>query len=132
GRDEVLEAQAVARIRDVGGGTGEAARAWAVRVGPAGRLVAVDNSATMVAEARARDRGAGRSVAYQVADAHVLPFADNAFDRCRAERIFSHLEDPARVAAELFRVTRPGGRVVVSAADQETLVVDGPDRALTR
>jgi ubiquinone/menaquinone biosynthesis C-methylase UbiE len=129
--DTALDAQPGDRVLDVGCGTGEAARGLAPRVGPAGRLVAVDSSATMVGVAAARG-GADGPVAYLVADAHDLPFPDESFDGCRAERIFSHLEDPARVAAELCRVTRPGGRIVMSAADQETLVVDVPDRELTR
>jgi SAM-dependent methyltransferase len=46
--------------------------------------------------------------------------------------VFQHLTDPERALAELVRVTRPAGRVVVVDPDQETLVVDGADPGIVR
>ena len=43
-----------------------------------------------------------------------------------------HLEAPERALAEMIRVSRPGGRVVVFDFDWDTLVVDHPDRGSTR
>jgi ubiquinone/menaquinone biosynthesis C-methylase UbiE len=130
--DAALAARAGDRVLDVGCGTGEQVRALAARVGPTGRAVGLDPSETMLAEARARGRGARAPAEYRPGDVYALPFPDDAFDACLAEKLFTHLADPERALAELYRVTRAGGRVVVASSDMETLVVDAPDRALTR
>jgi ubiquinone/menaquinone biosynthesis C-methylase UbiE len=130
--DAALDAQLGDQILDVGCGTGEAVRALAPRVGSTGRVIGVDSSQTMVAAARERAAGAGFPILYQLGDAHALPFPNDTFDGCLAEKLFTHLERPDRALSEMRRVTRSGGRVVVASADQETLIVDAPDRALTR
>jgi ubiquinone/menaquinone biosynthesis C-methylase UbiE len=129
--DAALAVRAGAHILDVGCGTGEAARELARRVG-GGRVVGVDRSRTMVAEARKRAEGSGLPVEFRTGDVYRLDFADNTFDGCRAERLFAHLARPGQALAEMCRVARAGGRVVVASVDAETLVLDAPDRALTR
>jgi ubiquinone/menaquinone biosynthesis C-methylase UbiE len=129
---ELLEVQPGFRLLDVGCGLGEDVQALAQRVGPTGRVVGIDNSETMVTEARARAAGRSLPVEYCVGDAQRLEFADNSFDGCRAERILVHLEDPAKALGELVRVARPGARLVVVDPDFETLVLHGGDRTVTR
>jgi SAM-dependent methyltransferase len=51
-----------------------------------------------------------------VADAHALPFADAAFDAVVTFNTFEHLSDPDRAAAEIYRVLKPGGRLVLHTA----------------
>ena len=65
-------------------------------------------------------------------DAHDLDFEDNSFDSCRADRVLQHLDRPGQALAEMIRVVRPGSRIVISEPDWETLVVDMPNRSLTR
>jgi ubiquinone/menaquinone biosynthesis C-methylase UbiE len=128
----LLEIKSGQRILELGGGTGDDARALAVLVGPQGRVDCVDNSQAMVDEARKRVAGSGLPVFFQVGDAHHLSFADNAFAASRSDRMFMHVEDPSQSLREMIRVTRPGGLVLVYEVDFETLVIDAPDRVLAR
>jgi ubiquinone/menaquinone biosynthesis C-methylase UbiE len=120
------------RLLDAGCGPGDVAAALAELAGSGGRVVGVDASAGMVAEARRRVAGRGLPVDFEVGDVHRLNFEDGAFDGCRAERLLMHVQEPGQALRELARVTRPGGRVAATDFDWDTLVVDHPDRALTR
>jgi len=120
------------RRLDAGCGAGDDARALARLVGPTGRVVGIDRSRTMLAEARRRVAGSGLPMAFRRGDLRRLPLADATFDGCRADRTLQHVDDPRAALAELVRVARPGARLVVSEPGWGTLVVDAPDRALTR
>ena len=128
----LLEVKEGHHLLDVGCGLGADVRALAQLVGPTGRAVGVDSSETMIMEARRRAEGSDLPVEYRVGDARRLDFPDHTFDGCRAERIFVHLDDPRQALAEMVRVARSGGRIVVLDGDWETLVVDAEDRAVTR
>ncbi len=127
-----LQLRAGDRVLEVGCGLGDDARELASLVGPQGKVVAIDASAAMVAEARARSGQFGAALEYALGDVHALEFADDCFDACWAERVLEHLAEPARALAEMVRVTRPGGRIVVFEPDHETLIIDAADRATTR
>jgi ubiquinone/menaquinone biosynthesis C-methylase UbiE len=129
---ELLDVQKGQRILDLGCGTGDDVRALASLVGNEGLVAGVDKSETMIAEAKERSAGSGLPVEWRVGDANQLDFADEAFDSCRAERIFGHVEDPSKSLAEMIRVTRPGGRIVVFQLDSEAFIFNVPDRALNR
>lgn len=49
-----------------------------------------------------------------IGDAHHLPFADNSIDAIVCTEVFEHLTDPPTAAAELIRVLKPGGRLVLT------------------
>jgi ubiquinone/menaquinone biosynthesis C-methylase UbiE len=101
-------------------------------VGPAGRLVGLDASESMVAEARRRASERQLPITFEVGDVETLPFPDAAFDVCRAARLLEHVGDAGRALSEMSRVTRQGGRVVVLDFDWDTLIVDHPDKETTR
>jgi ubiquinone/menaquinone biosynthesis C-methylase UbiE len=122
---ELLRPVRGGRYLEVGTGTGDDALALASRFGA--EVVGVDASSTMVGEARRR----GLATA-EVADAHDLPFADAAFDGAWADRVFQHLAEPEPALAELVRVTRQGGRILVADPDYDTQVVDVADPVLAR
>jgi SAM-dependent methyltransferase len=114
---------------DVGCGPGTDTLALAEIAGPGGRVVGIDHDAAMVAEAvrRAETAGVADRVEHRTGDALALPFADDAFDAARSERLFLHLDAPERALAEMARVTRPGGWVVVADTDWGTRSVDTPE-----
>lgn len=129
---EALRLQEGQVVLDAGCGTGADVVEIARRVGPHGRVVGVDVSETMVAEARRRTEGTGLPVEFEVGDAQALRFADGTFDACRTERMLMHVPDEQRALAELVRVAKPGGRVAVFDVDHDTCVIDSPYRDLTR
>jgi SAM-dependent methyltransferase len=122
---ELLEPVNGGSYLEVGIGTGadalELERRFQVRV------AGVDVSRAMVEEARRRGLRDAR-----VASAEALPFEDASFDGCRADRVLQHLADPEAAIAEMLRVTRPGGRLVVADPDYDTQVVDVADQELAR
>ena len=120
------------RALDVGCGTGDDVRAMAAIVGAGGAAVGVDVSEALIAEARRRAEADGVTIELHVGDAQALPFADASFDVVRTERVLQHVNDPARMLAEMARVARAGGRIAAAEPDWETLVVDAGDRALAR
>lgn len=105
------------RVLDVGCGSGHFTQWFAEVVGPQGHVTGLDASQVLLDEARNRSRGLGLPLEYMRGDAHRLPFPDGTFDRGYASLVLEHLEDPAHALAELVRVTRPGGRVIVTATD---------------
>src|SRR5437899_1717340 len=72
--NELLDLQDGKRILDVGCGTGDDARIMATRVAPTGRIVGIDNSAAMIAEANKRSAETRLPVEFHVADALHLTF----------------------------------------------------------
>jgi SAM-dependent methyltransferase len=120
---ELLGPAAGGRYLEIGSGTGADAVELARRYGA--EVVGVDSSVAMVEEARSR----GLAVAL-VADAHALPFDADVFDGAWADRTFQHLADPGQALAELVRVVRPGGAVVVADPDYGTHVVNIRDQDL--
>jgi ubiquinone/menaquinone biosynthesis C-methylase UbiE len=121
----LLELAPGLRVADVGCGPGTDLAAMAGIVGD-DLVVGVDRDPAM--RERARDRGG----VVLGGDVHALPFADSSVDRARTDRVLQHVEDPGRAVAELCRVVRPGGRVVMAEPDYETLIIDHSELELPR
>jgi SAM-dependent methyltransferase len=108
---ELVDACAVSagqEMLDVAAGTGNAA---AVAAAEGARAVASDFSPAQVERGRTRTEAEGLDVEWAVADAEELPFDDASFDCVASVFGAQFAPRPERVAAELFRVVRPGGTV---------------------
>jgi len=119
-------------VLDIGCGTGDDVLAMAELVGPNGKVIGIDNSKTLIEEANGRSKLEQVPVQFRVGDVHKLDFADDAFDGCRVDRFFQHLHDRQHALSEMIRVTRPGGRIVIMDPDWGTMIVEAPNRGLTR
>ncbi|MBL8382109.1 MAG: bifunctional demethylmenaquinone methyltransferase/2-methoxy-6-polyprenyl-1,4-benzoquinol methylase UbiE [Burkholderiales bacterium] len=101
------------RVLDVAGGTGDLARALAARVGAQGLVWLTDINSAMLA--RGRDRLLDRGLALPVAqcDAEHLPFPDATFDLVTVAFGLRNMTHKEAALAEMRRVIRPGGRLLV-------------------
>jgi ubiquinone/menaquinone biosynthesis C-methylase UbiE len=104
---------AARRVLDLGCGTGDDVLALAERLGPEARVIGIDTDLELVDEAWRRARNVALNVSFAVSDAHALAFAPDTFDAVRADRLFSHVGDELRVLSEIWRVLRPGGRLIL-------------------
>src|SRR5262249_38821355 len=129
---DLLQVRQGHHLLDIGCGVGDDVQALARRVGRRGRVVGIDRSRAMIAEAKKRIEGSNLPVEFCLGHAQRLEFPTDTFDGCRAERVFVHLDNPAAALAEMVRVARPGAWIVVYDADWETLAVDVPNRTSTR
>jgi ubiquinone/menaquinone biosynthesis C-methylase UbiE len=122
------------RVLDVGCGAGTDTVALAGLVGPAGRVVGIDIDGEMVgqAEGRAHESGVEARVEHRQGDAAALPFEAGEFQASRSERLFQHLVHPEQALAEMVRVTRPGGRIVVLESDYGSLSFDTDETDIER
>jgi demethylmenaquinone methyltransferase/2-methoxy-6-polyprenyl-1,4-benzoquinol methylase len=106
-------ADAALVVLDCGTGSGTLslafARVWAVPF----MLEATDTSDHMLDQARQRFEQAGVTASTRQADVRRLPYADNSFDVVMSAHLLEHLQDPETALAEMVRVTRPGGVVIL-------------------
>lgn len=116
-------------LLDVGAGRGDDLALAAELVGPQGRVVGLDKSKTLLDIARRRL--SSPVFEFCLADACDLPFAASTFDAIRADRVLLHIDKPLQVIAEMSRVLRPGGRMVIFDLDWATLLVDHPHQRLS-
>lgn len=109
-------------VLDVGCGTGVLTRLAAEATGQAGSAVGIDPGADMIRVARAQARHAGSAAGFKVAAIEQLPFDDAGFDVVLSSLMLHHLPPATRRAglAEVHRVLKPGGRLVVADFQQPT------------
>ena len=103
--------QATGRTLELGVGTG-----LNIPFHPAGmEVVGIDSSEGMLTRARARAKVLGRQMEFHCMDARILEFPDASFDSAVATFLFCVLPDSEQpgVLAQIQRVLRPGGRLVL-------------------
>jgi len=101
------------RVLDVAGGTADLSRLFAKRVGPDGAVVLSDINAAMLAVGRDRLLDAGHAAQAVECDAEKLPFPKNHFDCVIVAFGLRNMTHKEQALAEMVRVLRPGGRLLV-------------------
>lgn len=101
------------RVLDLATGTGDLAAGLAQRLGERGLLVASDINASMLARGRDRLLNDGIVAPAVQADAQALPFAGGRFHCVTIGFGLRNVTDQSAALAEMHRVLRPGGRLVI-------------------
>lgn len=104
-------------LLDIGCGGGVDTFFAAIMVGPEGKAVGIDMIPEMLARARENLRDTPlTNVTFHEASAENLPFPDESFDVVISNGVFNLVPHKARALTEVFRVLKPGGRLMI--ADQ--------------
>ncbi|VAW85980.1 2-methoxy-6-polyprenyl-1,4-benzoquinol methylase [hydrothermal vent metagenome] len=103
------------RVLDLAGGTGDLTKAFAKQVGADGEVVLSDINSSMLGQGRIRltDQGVLGNVRFVQANAEALPFPDNHFDVITIAFGLRNVTDKAKALASMYRVLKPGGRLLV-------------------
>jgi ubiquinone/menaquinone biosynthesis C-methylase UbiE len=131
-RDALFAAAALpdgARVLEAGCGSGAVSRELARRPGIAA-VVGLDPSPVFLSRARELAAGIG-TLRFEEGDARAMPYADGAFDAVVFHTCLSHVPRPEAALAEAYRVTHPGGCLVILEGDYATTTVAiGPEDPL--
>ncbi len=119
-------------ILDVGCGPGLLVAEMADAVSPSGWVIGLDVSEAMLAVARRRCEPVANRTSLVRGDATALPFSAASFDAAVSTQVFEYVADVESALAELYRVVRPGGRVLLLDTDWGSVVWHSSDPARMR
>jgi ubiquinone/menaquinone biosynthesis C-methylase UbiE len=117
---QALDAQPGERVLDVGCGPGFYVTELLNRVGSNGWVTGIDTASAMLAVAAARSEG-HPNVTFRQAGATEIPAGDCEFDAVLSVQVLEYVPDVTDALAEIYRVLRPGGRVVIWDVDWTTV-----------
>jgi len=98
-------------VLDIGSGTGVLLPFLIAELGDEGKIVALDFSAEMLCQAKAKNFQP--VVDFAQADVLAIPLADNSADLAICNSVFPHFDDKTRALKEIARVLRNNGRLVI-------------------
>jgi len=112
---EHLELQPGETVVDLGSGAGIDALIAARAVGPEGRVIGIDMTPEMLAKARSNAAAAGAGhVDFREGRLEALPIDSDTADAITSNCVINLVPDKTKVFAEIARILKPGGRLVVS------------------
>ena len=111
------------RVLDLAGGTGDLAMKFSRIVGAEGQVVLADINASMLEMGRQRliDAGIVGNIEYAQVNAECLPFPDNHFDLITIAFGLRNVTDKDKALASMYRVLKPGGRLLVLEFSKPTV-----------
>lgn len=104
-------------VLEVGCGRGAFA-IWLSRVRPGARLIGLDFSEAAIQIAKESAQSQEVAVEFVKGDAEALPFPDESFDLVISCECMEHVRNPRRMAREIARITRQGGRFCLTTPNQ--------------
>ncbi len=113
---DLADIQSGEQVLDVGCGTGTLAMKVVPRVGTTGRVFGIDPGTQQIARARLKAARNSLPVEFQVGVIEQLNFPDQSFDVVMSTIMMHHLSDSLKRQglAEIYRVLKPGGRLVIA------------------
>jgi len=114
------------KVLDVAGGTGDLARAFAQRTGECGQVWLTDINGAMLGVGRDRLADGGLALPVAQCDAEKLPFRDDYFDIVSVAFGLRNMTRKDKALAEMRRVIRPGGRLLVLEFSKVWAPLKGP------
>jgi SAM-dependent methyltransferase len=120
-----LELRPGERVLDVGVGPGFLAAEMAAQVGAEGMIAGIDVSESMLALAKGRDA----PIDLRAGSAGSIPYPDGSFDAAVSTQVLEYVVDIPAALAELRRVVRPGGRILILDTDWDSIVWRSGDDA---
>ncbi len=111
-----LDLKTGTQVLDVGSGPGHQAYEIAQVIGSDGRIEGVDSAEGSVETGRRRCAGL-QNASFTLGDAYNLAYDDGTFDTAMSSQVFEYLDDVPKALGEMFRVLKPGGRVLIHGTE---------------
>ncbi len=114
-------------LLDVGTGTGELALEvynLAHKYGKNAKITAVDFSGNMIKIAKGKAKRKNADIKFEVGDATRLKYKDNSFDVVTSSFAIKNIDHPEKLAKELYRVSKKGGKIVLEELTKPDSAVD--------
>lgn len=120
-------------VLDCATGTGDLAIEFKRAVGDSGRVIGTDFNANMLSTAPDKAKRLGLDIEFSVADVQHLPYPEGTFDVASISFGIRNVENPILGLSEIYRVLKPGGRLVVlEFGDVQLPLIQGAYRFYSR
>jgi cyclopropane fatty-acyl-phospholipid synthase-like methyltransferase len=127
-----LEVDETATVLDIGTGRGGFPTHVAAEYGAAVHGIDIDPLHVSAARSNARDRGVSAKTEFSIGTYHDIPYPDGTFDAVSGIETVCHSDRKERVLAEIRRVLKPGGRLMISDGFMSRTELTEPEAAKLR